>query len=62
VSSSGREQVLRFIDDLRHRCSEPWNLESMADACRLGRTRFESLTKEITGDSPVVLINRFRVR
>lgn len=62
ASSSGREQVLRFIDDLRHRCSEPWDLKSMADACHLGRTRFESLTKEITGDSPVVLINRFRIR
>jgi AraC-like DNA-binding protein len=62
ASSNGKEQVLRFIDDLRHRCSEPWDLESMAKACRLGRTRFEALTKEITGDSPVVLINRFRVR
>jgi AraC-like DNA-binding protein len=60
--SSGRERILQFIDDLWNRCDEPWNLGTMADACGLGRTRFEALTKEITGDTPSLLINRLRVR
>jgi AraC family L-rhamnose operon regulatory protein RhaS len=60
--SSGRERILRFIDELWNRCEEPWTLSSMAAACKLGRTRFESLTKEITGDAPAMLINRLRIR
>jgi AraC family L-rhamnose operon regulatory protein RhaS len=55
-------QVLRFVDDLRLNCSKPWTLDSMAAACRLKRTRFETLTKAVTGDSPLLLLNRFRIR
>ncbi|MDR0532556.1 MAG: helix-turn-helix transcriptional regulator [Verrucomicrobiales bacterium] len=61
-SSSGRERILQFIGDLWDQCDEPWTLSSMAAACKLGRTRFETLTKEITGDAPAMLINRLRVR
>lgn len=60
--SPSERQVLRFVDDLRLNCSRPWTLNSMAAACRLKRTRFETLTKELTGDSPLLLLNRFRVR
>ena len=55
-------RVLRFADELRVRCAEPWTLSSMAAACRLKRTQFEILTKELTGDPPSRLLNRFRVR
>jgi AraC family L-rhamnose operon regulatory protein RhaS len=55
-------RVLRFVDELRARCAEPWTLDSMAGACRLKRTQFETLTKELTGDTPSRLLNRFRIR
>jgi AraC family transcriptional regulator, L-rhamnose operon regulatory protein RhaS len=54
--------VLKFANELAARCSEPWTLNSMAAACRLKRTQFEVLTKELTGDTPSRLLNRFRVR
>ena len=60
--SPSERQVLRFVDELRLNCARPWTLESMAAACRLKRTRFEILTRELTGDSPLLLLNRFRVR
>lgn len=55
-------RVLKFANELAARCSEPWTLNSMAAACRLKRTQFEVLTKELTGDTPSRLLNRFRVR
>lgn len=61
-NSATQQRVLRFIRELRTRCSEPWTLDSMAAACRLKRTQFETLTKVLTGDAPSVLLNRFRVR
>ncbi|HTV39590.1 MAG TPA: AraC family transcriptional regulator [Candidatus Sulfotelmatobacter sp.] len=61
-NSATQRRVHRFIEELRTRCSEPWTLDSMAAACRLKRTQFETLTKELTGDAPTVLLNRFRVR
>jgi AraC-like DNA-binding protein len=60
-SSSSQPRVLQFVDELRTRCMEPWTLSSMAAACRLKRTQFEILTKELTGDTPSRLLNRFRV-
>ena len=61
-NSATQRRVHQFIEELRMRCSEPWTLDSMAAACRLKRTQFETLTKELTGDAPSVLLNRFRVR
>jgi len=55
-------RVLKFANELRARCAEPWTLSSMAAACRLKRTQFEILTKELTGDTPLRLLNRFRIR
>jgi len=37
-------------------------LETMATACNLKRTQFEILTKKLTGDTPSLLLTRFRVR
>ena len=61
-SSLSEPRVLRFTDELLTRCAEPWTLNSMAAACRLKRTQFEILTKELTGDTPSRLLNRFRIR
>ncbi|HTR40259.1 MAG TPA: AraC family transcriptional regulator [Pseudomonadales bacterium] len=59
---SSEPRVIQFANELRTRCAEPWTLDSMAAACRLKRTQFEILTKELTGDTPSRLLNRFRVR
>jgi len=61
-SSASERRVLDFVEELRARCSEPWTLDSMAEACGLKRTQFETLTRELTGDAPSFLLNRFRVR
>jgi AraC-like DNA-binding protein len=61
-NSVSQRRVLDFVEQLRVRCSEPWTLDSMAAACRLKRTQFETLTRELTGDPPSFLLNRFRVR
>jgi AraC-like DNA-binding protein len=61
-NSLSEPRVLQFADELRIRCAEPWTLDSMAAACRLKRTQFEVLTKELTGDTPSRLLNRFRIR
>lgn len=61
-NSATQRRVHQFIEELRTRCSEHWTLDSMAAACRLKRTQFETLTKDLTGDAPTVLLNRFRVR
>ena len=61
-TSPSEQQVLRFVDELRLNCSKPWTLEAMATTCNLKRTQFEILIKELTGDTPSLLLNRFRVR
>lgn len=61
-TSPSEQQVLRFVDELRLNCSKPWTLEAMATTCNLKRTQFEILIKKLTGDTPSLLLNRFRVR
>jgi AraC-like DNA-binding protein len=57
------ERRLRtFTDILNRRYTEPWTLQSMSAACRLGRTQFSLLLKKHTGDTPVIYLNRIRVR
>jgi AraC-like DNA-binding protein len=53
--------VQQFIASLPDRCNEPWTLASMADACALGRTRFTQLFRRLTGDSPLVGLQRLRI-
>lgn len=60
-NATTQRRVLQFVDELRTRCAEPWTLDSMAAACQLGRTQFEALAKELTGDAPSSLLNRLRV-
>lgn len=54
-------RVARFIDGLTQSCDEAWTLESMAAACGLKRTRFAELVSRLTGDSPIMALNRKRV-
>ncbi len=60
--SPGQREVLKLLENLRLDCARPWTLDSMAAACRLKRTQFETLTKKLTGDTPFLLLNRFRIQ
>jgi AraC family L-rhamnose operon regulatory protein RhaS len=72
LASSGRNPQLRldeadrrvreFTHVLARRYAEPWTLQSMSEACRLGRTQFSELLKKHTGDTPVTYLNRIRLR
>jgi AraC-like DNA-binding protein/quercetin dioxygenase-like cupin family protein len=55
-------RVRQFLDTFAPRHAEPWTLESMSEACRLGRTQFSQLLKKQTGDTPVTYLNRTRLR
>lgn len=51
---SGSERTVRlFLESLSDRVDEPWTLETMAEACGLGRTRFTTYCRRITNASPI---------
>jgi AraC family 4-hydroxyphenylacetate 3-monooxygenase operon regulatory protein len=54
-------RVNTFLANLRGSCDELWTLDSMAEACDLGRTRFTLLVKEVSGESPIQRLNRIRI-
>lgn len=60
-SSRSEQVVAKFIKTLGAHCDEAWKLERMAAACGLGRSRFAALCKQLSGDSPLTLVNRLRV-
>jgi len=60
VEAERRVRVFAKILPARH--AEPWTLQSMSEACRLGRTQFALLLKKHTGDTPVTYLNRIRLR
>jgi AraC family L-rhamnose operon regulatory protein RhaS len=61
AASGSVRRVEAFIGGLRDRCDEAWTLEQMAAETRLGRSRFALLCRQLTGDSPLTLVNRLRV-
>lgn len=62
VSEASERRVERFLRTLEQRCDEPWTLDAMAAACGLKRTRFSAHVHRLTGDSPIMALNRLRVR
>jgi len=60
--SGSEAAVRRLIDSLNEQCAHSWTLEEMANACGLGRTQFAELFTRLTGDTPIVGLNRARVR
>jgi AraC-like DNA-binding protein len=54
-------RVHSFVDRLVNECHRPWTLSSMAGACNLGRSRFTALLEQVTGDTPMMALNRARV-
>jgi len=60
-AGESRGRVEQFLAALEQRCVEPWSVEAMAVQCGLARARFAVLCEELSGDSPVNLVNRLRV-
>jgi AraC family L-rhamnose operon regulatory protein RhaS len=60
--SSRRRSVEMFLATLAHQVDQPWTLESMAEQCGLGRTRFTHYCYELTNMSPAEFLNYCRVR
>ncbi len=54
-------RVETLVTLLRTECDQAWTLENMAERCGLGRSRFATLCRRLTGDSPLILVNRLRV-
>ncbi len=54
--------VQLFIKDLKTNFYEPWTLDSMADHCALGITRFVHYFRQLTNNSPMQYLNHLRVK
>jgi AraC-like DNA-binding protein len=62
ASLSGSDRTVRvFLESLTRRLDEPWTLESMADACGLGRSRFSTLCRKITNLTPIAYLSQLRL-
>jgi AraC-like DNA-binding protein len=59
--SSRRRSVELFLSSLSNQASTPWTLESMAEQCGLGRSRFTHYCYELTNMSPLEYLNRCRI-
>lgn len=57
--TSTRRTVQLFLESLAEHAAQPWTLETMAERCGLGRSRFAHYCEEITNLSPArYLLNR----
>lgn len=62
VRSGPQERVRKLVAAIIDAPAPPRTLAHMAADCRIGRTQFSTLFRAQTGDSPIVFINRMRVR
>lgn len=61
-SLSGSERTVRlFLESITRRVDEPWTLESMAEACGLGRSRFSMLCRKIMNLTPIIYLGQLRM-
>lgn len=60
--SSSEKAVADFLAELETRCEEEWTLETMAESAGLKRSRFGTLCRQLTGESPATRLNRLRIR
>ena len=61
-SLPGSERTVRlFLENLNRRIDEPWTLDSMSEACGLGRTHFSNYCKKLTNAAPVEYLTRCRL-
>lgn len=61
ADEASSRRVELFAGQLRQTCDQAWTLEAMAEQCGLGRSRFATLCRRLTGDSPLELVNRLRI-
>lgn len=59
--TTARRSTELFLDALKGNVAEQWTLESMAEYCGLGVTRFVHYCREITNRTPVQYLNQIRV-
>jgi AraC family L-rhamnose operon regulatory protein RhaS len=59
--SSSRRTVELFLGSLSLHAGEPWTLETMAQQCGLGRTRFADYCRQITNVSPMDYLAQSRI-
>jgi len=62
-SLAGSERAaLIFLEDLDRRLDEPWTLNSMAEACGLGRTQFAHYCRKLVNVPPAEYLVRQRLK
>jgi AraC-like DNA-binding protein len=59
--SSRRRSVELFLTSLIHQIDQPWTLDSMAQQCDLGRSRFTHYCYELTNMPPLEYLNHCRI-
>ena len=58
---SSERTVRFFLESLHARIDEPWTLDSMAEACGLGRTHFAGYCRKLVNVAPVEYLTRCRL-
>lgn len=61
ATTAGERRVRRLLALMAQTCHEPWTLSRMAESADLSRTRLGDLVLKLTGDSPIMAINRMRI-
>ena len=59
--TDARRSVELFLESLEASIQEPWTLDSMAECCGLGVTRFVHYCRKITNSTPQHYLNRLRL-
>jgi AraC-like DNA-binding protein len=60
--NTSRRSVEMFLDSLVQRSGERWDLNSMAQECCLGRSRFAHYCKQITNMTPIEYLTHCRLQ
>lgn len=59
--TDGQRGVEIFLNDLSKSCGKPWTIESMAETCALGSTRFSHYVRLLTNLSPSSYLTQCRL-
>ncbi len=59
---SSERTVSLFLENLHRRIDEPWTLDSMAEACGLGRTHFAACCRKLANVPPVEFLTNCRLQ
>jgi len=57
---TAEQNVSKFMLQLQTHIDEPWTLDRMAEACKVKRSRFADIARQLTGYPPVKYLNRLR--